>query len=79
MAEVNRVRMDFPSYPVDIVLPSCNRADTAHDELLNAIFRGAKRCGIENRGACKSLFVACTVDHLVVTGRVVFFGRSEKL
>jgi len=35
-AEVNRVRMDFPSYPVDIVLPSFNHADTAHIKLLCA-------------------------------------------
>ena len=36
-AEVSRVRMDFPSYPVDIVLPSFNHADTAHDQLLGAV------------------------------------------
>ena len=45
MAEVSRVRTDFPSYPVDIVLPSCNRADTAHDELLERIRGRAERRG----------------------------------
>ena len=37
MAEVSRVRMDFPSYPVDIVLPSFNRADTAHDYFFDGV------------------------------------------
>jgi len=42
-AEVNRVRMDFPSYPVDIVLPSFNHADTAHHHLLAAVDWRAER------------------------------------
>ena len=37
MAEVSQARMDFPSYPVDIVLPSFIHADTAHDKLLGAV------------------------------------------
>lgn len=43
MAEVSRVRTDFPSYPVDIVLPSFNRADTAHDYLFAAVRSGSER------------------------------------
>ena len=48
MAEVSRARMDFPSYPVDIVLPSYNHADTAHALLLLAIDRDFSAVHIEH-------------------------------
>ena len=48
MAEVSRARMDFPSYPVDIVLPSYNHADTAHALLLLAIDRDFSTVHIEH-------------------------------
>ncbi len=48
MAEVSRARMDFPSYPVDIVLPSLNRADTAHDDLLKTVCGRTERRGFRD-------------------------------
>jgi hypothetical protein len=44
MAEVSRARMDFPSYPVDIVLPSFNPADTAHRQFFLAFRKDQKAC-----------------------------------
>jgi hypothetical protein len=32
LTEVNRERLDFLSYPLDIGLPSFNHADTAHND-----------------------------------------------
>ena len=43
MAEVSRARTDFPSYPVDIILPSFNHADTAHHQILIADSRSPLR------------------------------------
>ncbi len=56
MAEVSRARMDFPSYPVDIVLPSLNRADTAHGQLFPGINRGTKRRGFTKSFSRKACF-----------------------
>jgi hypothetical protein len=36
--------MDFPSYPVDIVLPSFNPADTAHRQFFLAFRKDQKAC-----------------------------------
>ena len=58
MAKVSRARTDFPSYPVDIVLPSCNCADTAHDQLLAAVYGAAERRHFGYPFASKPRFVA---------------------
>jgi hypothetical protein len=50
--------MDFPSYPVDIVLPSFNHADTAHDQLLLRIDGRTKRSGFANSFPRKAFFTA---------------------
>ena len=55
MAEVSWARTDFPSYPVDIVLPSFNHADTAHDDLLKTVCGRTKRRGFGDRFASQAL------------------------
>src|SRR5260370_41711026 len=72
MAEVSRARMDFPSYPVDIVLPSLNRADTAHNDLFNAVRSRAERRCFRDRIAVKSLPVPTCMPCLMPEGRPVF-------
>ena len=79
MAEVSRARMDFPSYPVDIVLPSLNRADTAHDHFFKTICRRAERRRFGNRCTVEALRVAARVPGLVEQTGVNFFGAGEKL
>jgi hypothetical protein len=61
MAEVSQARTDFPSYPVDIVLPSFDRADTAHHELLKRIRGRAERCRFGDRFPIESLGRTCRV------------------
>jgi hypothetical protein len=61
MAEVNRARMDFPSYPVDIVLPSFNHADTAHDQLFRPVRCRTEGRRFRDRLAVKSLRVPCAM------------------
>src|SRR5216683_6453590 len=71
MAEASRARMDFPSYPVDIVLPSLNRADTAHYKFLNAVAGRSERCHLVDRVAVESLAVPTCMPSLMPESRPV--------
>jgi hypothetical protein len=72
------VRMDFPSYPVDIVLPSFNRADTAHDKFLAAVNRTSEGRNFGYSFACKPFFVAARMTNLM-QGRGCILQRRFRI
>jgi hypothetical protein len=67
MAEVSRARMDFPSYPVDIVLPSFNHADTAHDQFFFGIGGGTEGGALGDALACESLRMSGAVSLMPIS------------
>lgn len=67
MAEVSQARMDFPSYPVDIVLPSFNHADTAHYKLFAAVNGASEKCDFGYPFARKPFLMAGAMDVMPIS------------
>jgi hypothetical protein len=67
MAEVSRALTDFPSYPVDIVLPSFNRADTAHAQFFFGIDWRTERGRRAKSFARKPFLAPCAVDIMPIS------------